>query len=309
MAERRTLLLATAAALGGCAQTPGTAPPPSALPRVSTGRLVRIERFESRHVDARPVDVWLPPGYDGTRPHAVLVVHDGQMQFDPASTWNGKAWALDRVLAGLIAAGQARDTLVVAPWNNGRWRHAEFYPQGFLPHLQPPALRERFVEQALLGTPRSDAYLRFLDDELAPAIARRFATRTGREHWCVMGSSMGGLISVYALCELPQRFGAAAALSTHWIGAMERNAAHPDAACAYLERRLPDPGTVRLYLDRGTAGLDALYDEAQARVDALLAARGHRAPRVESHVFAGADHDETAWQQRLHLPLRFLLGA
>ena len=303
MSDRRTLLLAAAAALGGCAG------PPTALPRVSRGRLVRIERFESRHVDARPVDVWLPPGYDGKRPHAVLVVHDGQMQFDPTTTWNGKAWALDRVLAALIDAGQVRDTLVVAPWNNGRWRHAEYFPQGFLPHLQPAALRVRFVEQALLGSPRGDAYLRFLDDELAPAIARRFATRAGREDWFVMGSSMGGLISVYALCELPQRFGAAAALSTHWIGSMERNPELPAAACAYLERRLPDPATVRLYLDRGTAGLDGLYDDAQARVDALLAARGYRAPRFESRVFPGADHDETAWQQRLHLPLRFLLEA
>lgn len=301
---RRSLLqLAAVSPWTAAAQAP--APPPLQQPAV--GRVERLN-LGSRHVDARPVEVWLPPGYDPQRRHAVLYLHDGQMLFDASTTWNRKAWRVDVVAASLLAAGTVRPFIVVGPWNNGRWRHAEFFPQGFLPHLQPDSLRQAFVDQALLGRPQSDAYLRFLVEELKPAIDARYATDPGREACFVMGSSMGGLISVYALCEYPQVFGGAAALSTHWIGSFERNAAIPDAALAYLRQRLPTPDRVRLYMDRGTAELDALYDAAQARVDALLADRGYRAPGFVSRVFEGQGHDEDAWQRRLDQPLAFLLG-
>ena len=278
------------------------------VPEVAVGRIERLAPIASAFVDPRPVDVWLPADYSPAKRYKVLYMHDGQMLFDASTTWNRKAWRVDVVAARLLAAGSVRPFIVVGPWNNGRWRHAEFFPQGFLPHLQPEPLRQAFVDQALLGRPQSDAYLRFLVDELKPAIDARYATDPGREACFVMGSSMGGLISVYALCEHPQVFGAAAALSTHWIGSFERNTAIPDAALAYLRRRLPDPGRVRLYLDRGTADLDALYDVAQARVDALLADKGYRPPDFVSRVFDGQGHDEDAWQRRLDQPLAFLLG-
>ena len=86
-----------------------------ALPAVSAGRIERMASFASRHVEARHVDVWLPPGYDGRRPHAVLYAHDGQMLFDPRSTWNGQAWKVDQVAAPLIAVGQLLRLLAVLP--------------------------------------------------------------------------------------------------------------------------------------------------------------------------------------------------
>ena len=78
-----------------------------------------------------------------------------------------------------------------------------------LPHLQPEALLHAFVDRAPPGCPSSDA--RFM-----------------------RGSSMGGLISADASCEHPQVFGAATALSAHWIGSFERNTPIPDAALALL---------------------------------------------------------------------------
>ena len=297
---------AVLAALGGASVLVRGEERPAA--QVRFGRLERLALPQWRHVEPRPVDVWLPPGYDGQRPHAVLYMHDGQMLFDARATWNRQAWAVDQVAAPLLAQGRLRDFIVVAIWNAGAARHAEYYPQAFLRWLEPPALRARYVEQALQGRPRSDAYLRFLVEELKPAVDARYATRPEREHTLLMGSSMGGLISVYGLCEYPQVFGAAAALSTHWIGIHERNEALPAAALAYLERRLPPPEVVRLYLDRGDAELDALYDEAQARVDALLARQGYRLPRHVSRLFPGAGHHETAWSARLAEPLQFLLG-
>ncbi|MEK8051313.1 alpha/beta hydrolase-fold protein [Ideonella sp. DXS22W] len=280
----------------------------SASPQVRFGRLERWPAFRSRHVDTRPVEVWLPPTYDGRTPHAVLYMHDGQMLFDAATTWNRQAWAVDQVAAPLLAQGVLRPFIVVGPWNNGALRFAEYFPQAWLALLDD-AWRQALAERALQGAPRSDAYLRFLVEELKPAVDARYATRPAREHTALMGSSMGGLISLYGLCEHPQVFGAAGCLSTHWIGSFERNRAVPDAALRYLRSRLPPPDSVRLWMDRGTRELDALYDEAQSQVDALMAERGFAPPRFRSLVHEGSGHNESDWQRHLAGPLTHLMAA
>jgi enterochelin esterase-like enzyme len=281
----------------------------AALPQLQAGRLERIESFASRHVDARPVDVWLPPGYDpARRRYAVLYAHDGQILFDPRTTWNRQAWELDRAAVALMAAGRVRDFIVVAPWNNGRLRHAEYFPEGFLPHL-PAAFRDELVGKALQGRPRANDYLRFLVEELKPLIDARYATRSERESTALMGSSMGGLISCYALCEYPRVFGAAACLSTHWIGVFEERPEVPDAAIAYLRAKLPPPATVRLWMDRGSTELDAKYATAQSRIDALMVERGYAAPGFVSRVYEGTGHNENAWRDRLPEVLGFLFAA
>jgi len=283
------------------------APPPRQ--QVAFGRIERIDDFASRHVDRRPIEVWLPPGYDPSkRRYPVLYAHDGQMLFDPKTTWNRQAWELDRVAGPLMQAGTLRDFIVVGPWNNGPLRAAEYFPQGFLPHL-PAGLRDEVVQQRLSGRPLADAYLRFLVEELKPAIDARYATLPERETTFTMGSSMGGLISCYAVCEHPQVFGGAACLSTHWIGGFENRPEVPDAALAYLRAKLPPPQTLRLWMDRGTTELDALYADAQPRIDALLAERGFGPPRFSTRVYEGQGHNETAWRDRLHEVLGFLLAS
>ena len=272
----------------------------------SVGRVERLPAFPSKFVDARPVDVWLPPGYNPAKRYAVLYMHDGQMLFDATTTWNKKAWKVDAVAARLMAKGAVQDFIVVGPWNNGKFRHAEYFPGKFLPHL-PQDLRGKLVQQGLQGQSRSDAYLRFLVEELKPAIDARYATRPEREATFLMGSSMGGLISAYALCEYPKVFGGAACLSTHWIGSFQHNDEIPSAAIAYLREALPDPRTVKWWMDRGTTELDAQYARAQARIDALMAEKGFVAgPRYQSRVYEGTGHNEDAWAQRLHEPLEFL---
>lgn len=285
------------AASAACAQT---------LPEVSVGRIERLPALASRHVDPRPVDVWLPADYSPTRRYHVLYMHDGQMLFDAAKSWNRQAWDVHLAVDRLVRAARLPDTIIVGVPNAGPLRHSEYYPEKFLPWVAEP-LRSDFVARALAGRPRADAYLRYLIEELKPAIDARYATRPGPEGTAIMGSSMGGLISLYALCEYPQVFGAAAALSTHWPGTHQANAALPLAAFNYLARHLPDPATHRLYMDRGTAELDALYGPAQTFVDQLARDRGFAAPRFDSRVFEGAGHNERAWAERLDAPLTLLL--
>jgi pimeloyl-ACP methyl ester carboxylesterase len=186
-------------------------------------------------------------------------------------------------------------------------RHSENYPEKFLPYLAP-GLRTEFVGKALQGRPRADAYLRFLVEELKPAIDARFATLPGPQSTFIMGSSMGALISLYALSEYPQVFGGAAGLSVHWPGAFQSNAALPLAAFNYLHDRLPSPQGQRLYMDRGTTELDALYGPYQNFVDEIVRDRGWGAGQLMSQVFEGTGHSERAWAARLEVPLLFLMG-
>jgi predicted alpha/beta superfamily hydrolase len=290
-----------------CALVSSLAAMAQPLPEVSVGRIERLPAIASKFVDARAVDVWLPADYSPARRYRVIYMHDGQMLYDAAKSWNRQAWDVHLTVRRLVSEGRMPDTLVVGIWNNGKYRHSEYYPEKFLPEL-PEALRTRFIEQGLQGRPRADAYLRYLVEELKPAIDARYATRPERDSTFIMGSSMGGLISVYAMNEYPQVFGGAAGLSTHWVGSFEANAALPLAAFNYLQRHLADPATHRLYLDHGTTELDALYAPYQAFIDQIVTDRGYTAANSVSRVFEGTGHNERAWAARLEIPLLFLMG-
>lgn len=277
------------------------------VPKVSTGSIERLENFASQFVDARHVDVWLPEGYHHTQRYNVLYMHDGQMLFDPSTTWNKQSWGVDATMGRLIQEGKIEPTIVVGIWNNGKHRHAEYFPQKHLAFL-PDAVRARHVKEALQGKPQADNYLRFIVQELKPYIDRRYATRTEASATFTMGSSMGGLVSVYAMNEYPHVFGGAAGLSTHWVGIHKPNAALPLAAFNYLRDNLADPTTHRMYQDHGTLELDALYAPYQGFVDALVREKGYTDESYASRVFEGTGHNEKAWAERLEIPLLFLMG-
>ena len=290
--------------LAALAPAPAAEPP---RPTVSVGRIERLPAIASAHVDTRPVDVWLPADYSPARRHAVLYVHDGQMLFDAASTWNRQAWDIHLAVDRLMREGRIPPTIVVGVWNNGERRRSEYYPEKALRHLAEP-LRQRLVAEALAGQPRADAYLRYLVQELKPAIDARYATRPERAATAVLGSSMGGLISVYAFCEYPQVFGGAAGLSTHWVTAFQPNAMLPLAAFEYLRDHLPAPDGGRLYMDHGTTELDAIYAPYQAFVNEIVRERGYGPRDSALRVFEGTGHNERAWGARVHLAIEFLLG-
>jgi len=285
------------------------------LPALFSGTLRRFDNFPSRHVDARTVDVWLPEGYDPQKKYAVLYMHDGQMLFDAATTWNKQEWGVDETLGRLLAEGKIRHCIVVGIWNNGKKRHSEYFPQkpfGAIPTSKRKALLKelRSPNNPLFsGKIQSDRYLKFLVHELKPFVDKRFSTLPGKEDTFVAGSSMGGLISLYAICEYPEVFGGAACLSTHWTGLFraEDNPV-PAAFMQYLQKNLPDPGTHKIYFDHGTAALDALYPPFQTQADSVMQGKGYSDKNWITRVFEGEDHSENAWKRRLEVPVLFLLG-
>lgn len=267
---------------------------------IPRGRREGPLRIASQHVAERDVWVWLPPGYaeGGAERYPVIYAHDGQNLFDPARAFGGESWEIDRALERLLAAGRIRPAIVVGVANTER-RVEEYLPQRAVAGLPAAALRRFPIVRGELS---ADRYLRLLVEELKPEIDRRYRTLPGRGDTFVLGSSMGGLISVYAVAEYPNVFGGAACLSTHWPAA-------DGAVIDYLEPRLAALRGRKLYFDLGTAALDASYPPFQRRMDAALRKAGWReGGDWITRVFPGAEHNEKAWQVRVEEPLEFLLG-
>ncbi|MFT4604991.1 MAG: putative alpha/beta superfamily hydrolase [Rhodothermales bacterium] len=288
------MLATTALALTACASAEQSSEAVTGV----TGTVIHHEMVESAHVDSRNVDVWLPPDYDSSViSYPVLYMHDGQNLFDPEMSYIGVDWGLDEAMTALYKeTGQA--AIVVGIWNTPK-RRAEYYPRG-MAELWSEEIQEEMGDDLRLGDVESDGYLQFLVEELKPMIDAEYRTRPDREHTMVMGSSMGGLISLYAITEYPNVFGRAAAISTHWPVAGE-------AGLTYLETALPAPGKNRIYFDYGTETLDAGYEPWQDRVDSLMEARGWT-DGWNTVKFTGHDHSERSWQKRVPSILGWMMG-
>lgn len=283
-------------------------------PQVASGTIVVHSNFKSKYVGSRDIMVWLPSGYSSSKQYDVVYMHDGDALFDASIHWNGQEWGVDETATALIARGDVRPFIVVGVPNGGALRHSEYFPQKPWESLSSQQRRELLQTKRHSGEAvfhadvQSDNYLKFLVREVKPFIDKHYSVLTGPAHTSVMGSSMGGLISIYALSEYPHIFGAAACLSTHWPGVFHLDGNPiPEAFYAYLERHLPPPGQHRIYFDFGTATLDALYPPLQSKVDRILAARGYSQKNWTTRRFKGAEHTENAWRERLDIPFTFLL--
>ncbi len=285
------------------------------LPKVSAGSVQHIDSFKSKFVNPRNVDIWLPEGYNPKSKYAVLYMHDGQMLFDSTTTWNKQEWGVDETLTQLMTENKIKNCIVVAIFNNGKTRHSEYFPQKPFESL-PKTVQDSLLNQAkrnpqtaLFAAPiQSDAYLKFLVLELKPYVDSHFSTKSNRENTFIAGSSMGGLISMYAICEYPSVFGGAACLSTHWLGIMpSENNPVPDAFMDYLKTHLPDPKTHKMYFDFGTATLDAYYEPHQNAADTILKTKGFSQKNWLTRKYEGDAHTEQAWRGRLAIPMVFLL--
>lgn len=286
------------------------------VPTVVAGSIVRHSNFPSSFVASRNVDVWLPDGYSTSKKYAVLYMQDGQMLFDRTITWNKLAWDVDDVATKLLQEGKLNNFIVVGIWNNGEKRHHEYFPQKAFESLS--VIEKTMISEQLMAAkrtqtyfePNSDNYLRFLVKELKPFIDSAYATLPSRVHTFIAGSSMGGLISMYAICEYPKVFGGAACISTHWPGIFStNNNPIPNAFLKYLQNNLPNPATHRIYFDCGDATLDSLYPPLQKKVDMVMIMKQYNNKNwITSYFTGGVAHSEKDWNFRLHHPLLFLLG-
>ncbi|HWR94551.1 MAG TPA: alpha/beta hydrolase-fold protein [Flavobacterium sp.] len=282
--------------------------------KVTSGKVQRFENFKSQLVDARNIDVWLPDCYSNKEKYAVLYMNDGQSLYDAENTWNKQAWEVDEIAGKLITEGKTKKFIVVGIWNNGPKRHPEYFPQKpfeSLTQIQKDTVTAQLQKAGRtkeIFQPYSDLYLKFLVTELKPFIDKNFSTKPEQKNTFIAGSSMGGLISMYAICEYPKVFGGAACLSTHWPGTFTvANNPIPSAFVNYLNANLPNPKDHKIYFDYGDQTLDAMYKPLQEKVDIVMKAKGFTNKNWETKFFPGENHSEVAWAKRLDIPLLFLL--
>ena len=128
--------------------------------------------------------------------------------------------------------------------------------------------------------------MRFIVDTLKPYIDANYRTRPDRDNTAIMGSSLGGLISHYAICEYPNVFGKAGILSpAYWYAPA---VADYTAACTL-------PAHTKIYFYAGGKEDEQMVGNMQ-KIVALMREHGLAERNVNVHVEPQARHNEAAWR-------------
>lgn len=245
----------------------------------------------------RDILLYLPPSYaSSNKRYPVLYMHDGYNLFDEATSYIGE-WQVDETMEWL-SANEGLEAIVVGIPNMGAARIDEYSP---------------FIDKRY-GGGRGNDYLAFIVQTLKPMIDGRFRTLPDKRHTGIMGSSMGGLISLYGFFEYPATFGFAGIMSPSvWFA--------QNSIFTYLEQALFQQG--KIYLDAGTREMGGFWPDQQMLISRsreyygsvrylkrLLVKKGYRPTRNLLHIEAKGDsHAEAAWAKRLPNAIRFFLGA
>ncbi len=269
---------------------------------LASGKVERYS-FNKAAINNRTVDVWLPAGYTTDKKYSVLYMHDGQMLFDATQTWNNQEWKVDETISQLIQNGEIKDLIVVGVWNSTN-RYSEFYPEKSLNYLPSDIKTQKMTE--FNNEPKGDEYLSFIVDDLKPFIDKTYSVYSDQSNTYIAGSSMGGLISWYALCEYPSVLGGAICMSTHWANNELDSPSIPDSFRKYLLAKMPSPQNHTLYFDHGTVGLDANYPQHQVLTDTIMRFKKYSASNWITRTYSGDDHNETCWANRFNIPLKFM---
>ncbi len=262
-------------------------------PRTSTitGDVRRHAQFESAHVPARDVWVWLPPGYEESpeRRYPVVYFHDGQNVLDGATSFlPGMEWRADEVASDAIRRGALQPFMMVAVANSSA-RMREYTSSLDRQH----------------GGGGSPAYFRFLIEELKPFINGHYRTLTIPSETTVIGSSLGGLAALELGLLHPEHFGR--------VGSISPSVGWSDTAILRRVRassKLP----LRIWLDMGTLEGTPRAEGASSSVllarrlrDALIARGWREGVDLHHEEFEGARHDESAWAARIGSIFQWLL--
>lgn len=249
----------------------------------------QVKRFSFNN---RLVDFWQPKG--GT--DHLIIAHDGQNIFDRKTATFLHTWKLGQKSARVAQQAGMKPPAIIAVFHssskaNPHGRAKDLCPEdpfrdGIKP-LQPPVIS---VDEL-----QGNQYLLEIFDTIVPSLIEIDPKKTA-----MIGSSMGGLATLNAAIRFHDRFTTAIALSPHWTLA-------GNPLVDWMIPRLPKSEAFKIWMSRGTKGLDASYEPHQDHADALMADHGWNKPRYVSKVFQRTAHNERSWASYLEEPLRFWL--
>lgn len=243
---------------------------------------------------------YLPPSYEtSNREYPVVYMHDGQNLFDERTSNDGE-WRVDETMEAL--ADEGIEAIVVGVPCDPNARGVEYSP--FSPGGS--GAEDGPYDPAEMGGGGADRYLSFLVERVAPIVEGEFRTKTDREHRGLVGSSLGGLVSLYGVFEYPDRFGFAGVLSPAFWWTEGQ-------IFEYVAGQSRVPG--RFYLDVGgdempdSPELSERYRQEARRMVDLLEESGYDDSELKFVLEEDAVHHEDAWARRFPEAIRFLLGA
>lgn len=218
----------------------------------------------------RTIRVYLPPGYDkGDGEYAVLYMHDGQNLFDDATSFVGE-WGVDEVMNEL-SESEGFNLIIVGIDNGGGNRIHELTAWD----------HEKY------GKAEGKEYMNFVVSVVKPYIDTNFRTKPDRVNTGIMGSSLGGLISHYAIYEYPEVFGKAGIFSPSYFWG--------EGPWQQVEE-IDLPKDTRLCLLVGGLEGETMVQPMQDMVKRILE-RGHPADQITSKVNPQGKHNEKLWNE------------
>ena len=294
----------------------------SSIPTSSFGNITRLEVKSENLEGTVTIDVWTPAEYDSAsdKRYPVVYAHDGQNLFDASFSFAGVPWAIDKACSQLASDPDFEMPIIVGINNRGAegLRPNDYFPENALDYISPDQIENTFIYDTCKGIFLGNEEAAFVAEELKPLVDSLFNTAPGTSTTFAMGSSMGALASMYLLCEYPATFGGAACMSTHWIGSLNLNpdyTMNDDEVCAnailqYLSEHIPADGLHRLYMDQGTVGWDADYLKYEIAAREIVRDKEYSEENGNLYLYdaKGAGHNEWFWQQRVKIPLKFLLS-
>lgn len=274
-----------------------------AVHSVKQGRELAGGTLESFEFESRRIDVWVPAQHDELSP--LLVAHDGASFLkDTSETWNHQNWGIPEAIAsGRIVTPDGRLPIIVGVYRvDDSLRLNELAPEDVLvAHPEMLNLVDTAVRPANPEY-RGNDYQDFLSLRLVPELARRYQLRLTPTRTALMGSSLGGLATIYGVARHPEVFGVGLALSTHWpLGGQQM--------VESLLNQLPKPKTVRIYSDAGTKDIDEQYRQWHFAAAEKFEAMGwQRDIDFKAELWPGTGHKEQWWAQRVEHPINWWLN-
>jgi predicted alpha/beta superfamily hydrolase len=257
----------------GCTQAPRE---PSATDNV---QVLPVSFWMDGLERERQVRLYLPPNYANSgKKYPVLYMHDAQNLFDDATSYAGE-WGVDESLNEL-ARTKGLEIIVVGIDNGGDKRMNELSPWP----------NKRF------GEAEGKQYMGFITEVVKPYIDTNFRTMSAREHTAIMGSSMGGLISHYAIHEHATVFSKAGIFSpSYW---------YSQTVFEYT-REQQVPRDARLYVMLGSEEGDGMVADAD-RMQRQLKVQGHPRENTLFKTVLGGQHSEAFWRNEFPEAIQWL---
>jgi len=222
---------------------------------------------------SRRIWLYLPPDYQTTtKRYPVLYMHDGQNLFDSKTAFGGNEWKVDESLNTLHQQGDY-GCIVVGIDNGGAERLNEYSPW---PSVNPA-----------YGGGQGDKYIKFIVETLKPHVDSAFRTLPGRLTTGIMGSSMGGIISMYGFSERQDVFSKAGIFSPAFWFAGDKSVNHV--------KTHPKQGAARVYfLAGGKEGDPDVIPDMQEVADGMTVA-GFTASEKLVEISPDGQHSEWFW--------------